>query len=159
MTLIGHTMMCEQAGPNQLAQKAATMQLLSDGRFVPGLGAGENLNEHIVGRQRPHIGRSGEMRRSKKTSPPGRHSDRSRSMSAIPRSGPITLRSSAGVSVTTASSVGNTSPSKRWPPRVVPSDNPRTTCGCRMGPSWPSATLPISDSTSHRSSTGMRRYC
>jgi alkanesulfonate monooxygenase SsuD/methylene tetrahydromethanopterin reductase-like flavin-dependent oxidoreductase (luciferase family) len=37
MTLIGHTMMCEQAGPKQLAQKAATMQLLSDGRFTLGL--------------------------------------------------------------------------------------------------------------------------
>ena len=115
MTLIGYTMMCEQAGPKQLvrdvalaeeagfdfavisdhyfpwldsqghapyawsvlgaaaqatdriplmtyvtcplrryhpavvAQKAATMQLLSDGRFTLGLGAGENLNEHIVG--------------------------------------------------------------------------------------------------------------
>jgi G6PDH family F420-dependent oxidoreductase len=115
MTLIGYTMMCEQAGPKQLvrdvalaeeagfdfavisdhyspwldtqghspyawsvlgaaaeatdqiplmtyvtcptrryhpavvAQKAATMQLLCDGRFTLGLGAGENLNEHIVG--------------------------------------------------------------------------------------------------------------
>jgi alkanesulfonate monooxygenase SsuD/methylene tetrahydromethanopterin reductase-like flavin-dependent oxidoreductase (luciferase family) len=29
--------------------KAATMQLLSDGRFTLGLGAGENLHEHIVG--------------------------------------------------------------------------------------------------------------
>src|SRR5689334_8889915 len=115
MTLIGYTMMCEQAGPKQLvrdvrlaeeagfdfavisdhyfpwldaqghspyawsvlgaaaqateriplmtyvtcptrryhpavvAQKAATVQLLSDGRFTLGLGAGENLNEHVVG--------------------------------------------------------------------------------------------------------------
>ena len=49
MTLIGHTMMYEQAGPKQLAQKVATMQLLSDGRFTLGLGVGENLNEHIVG--------------------------------------------------------------------------------------------------------------
>jgi G6PDH family F420-dependent oxidoreductase len=36
-----------------VAQKAATMQLLSDGRFTLGLGAGENLNEHIVGGQWP----------------------------------------------------------------------------------------------------------
>lgn len=36
MTLIGHTMMCEQAGPRQLTQKAATMQLLSDGQFTLG---------------------------------------------------------------------------------------------------------------------------
>src|ERR1700710_3258141 len=115
MTLIGYTMMCEQAGPKQLvrdvalaeeagfdfsvisdhyfpwldsqghapyawsvlgaaawatstiplmtyvtcptfryhpavvAQKAATVQLLSEGRFTLGLGAGENLNEHVVG--------------------------------------------------------------------------------------------------------------
>ena len=127
MTLIGYTMMCEQAGPKQLvrdvalaeqagfdfavisdhyfpwldsqghspyawsvlgaaaqatdhiplmtyvtcpirryhpavvAQKAATMQLLSDGRFTLGLGAGENLNEHIVGGQWPIAGVRHEM--------------------------------------------------------------------------------------------------
>jgi G6PDH family F420-dependent oxidoreductase len=32
-----------------LAQAAATVQLLSGGRFVLGLGTGENLNEHVVG--------------------------------------------------------------------------------------------------------------
>src|SRR5712671_1843544 len=129
MTLIGYTMMCEQAGPKQLvrdvalaeeagfdfavisdhyfpwldsqghspyawsvlgaaaqpttriplmtyvpcpirryhpavvAQKAATMQLLSDGRFTLGLGAGENLNEHIVGGQWPLVGVRHEMLR------------------------------------------------------------------------------------------------
>ena len=42
---------------------------------------------------------------------------------------------------------------------LVPSDSPGTTFACRMRPSWPSATSPISDSTSHCSSTGMRRYC
>ncbi|MDT9688877.1 TIGR03557 family F420-dependent LLM class oxidoreductase [Streptomyces sp. P9(2023)] len=35
--------------PAVIAQKAATMQLLCDGRFRLGLGSGENLNEHIVG--------------------------------------------------------------------------------------------------------------
>jgi G6PDH family F420-dependent oxidoreductase len=35
--------------PAVVAQKAATMSLLSDGRFTLGLGAGENLNEHIIG--------------------------------------------------------------------------------------------------------------
>jgi G6PDH family F420-dependent oxidoreductase len=35
--------------PAVVAQKAATMGLLSDGRFTLGLGAGENLNEHVVG--------------------------------------------------------------------------------------------------------------
>lgn len=35
--------------PALVAQKAATMQILSEGRFRLGLGAGENLNEHVVG--------------------------------------------------------------------------------------------------------------
>jgi G6PDH family F420-dependent oxidoreductase len=35
--------------PAVVAQKAATTQLLSEGRFRLGLGAGENLNEHVVG--------------------------------------------------------------------------------------------------------------
>ena len=35
--------------PAVVAQKAATLQILSDGRFSLGLGAGENLNEHVVG--------------------------------------------------------------------------------------------------------------
>ncbi|MFJ4776140.1 TIGR03557 family F420-dependent LLM class oxidoreductase [Streptomyces sp. NPDC088762] len=35
--------------PAVVAQKAATMQLLAQGRFRLGLGSGENLNEHIVG--------------------------------------------------------------------------------------------------------------
>jgi G6PDH family F420-dependent oxidoreductase len=127
MTLIGYTMMCEQAGPKQLvrdavlaeqagfdfavisdhyfpwldsqghspyawsvlgaaaqatdriplmtyvtcpirryhpavvSQKAATMQLLSDGRFTLGLGAGENLNEHVVGGRWPLAGIRHEM--------------------------------------------------------------------------------------------------
>ncbi len=35
--------------PTVVAQKAATMGLLSEGRFALGIGAGENLNEHVVG--------------------------------------------------------------------------------------------------------------
>ncbi|PXY27564.1 TIGR03557 family F420-dependent LLM class oxidoreductase [Prauserella muralis] len=35
--------------PAVVAQKAATVQLLSQGRFLLGLGAGENLNEHVIG--------------------------------------------------------------------------------------------------------------
>lgn len=35
--------------PAVVAQKAATMALLSEGRFGLGLGAGENLNERVVG--------------------------------------------------------------------------------------------------------------
>jgi G6PDH family F420-dependent oxidoreductase len=35
--------------PALVAQKAATVQILSEGRFALGLGAGENLNEHVVG--------------------------------------------------------------------------------------------------------------
>jgi G6PDH family F420-dependent oxidoreductase len=39
--------------PAVVAQKAATMGLLSDGRFTLGLGAGENLNEHVTGQGWP----------------------------------------------------------------------------------------------------------
>ena len=35
--------------PAVVAQKAATLQILSDGRFTLGVGSGENLNEHITG--------------------------------------------------------------------------------------------------------------
>jgi G6PDH family F420-dependent oxidoreductase len=35
--------------PAVVAQKAATVQLLADGRFTLGIGAGENLNEHLAG--------------------------------------------------------------------------------------------------------------
>ena len=35
--------------PAVVAQKAATLQILSDNRFTLGLGSGENLNEHVVG--------------------------------------------------------------------------------------------------------------
>lgn len=35
--------------PAVVAQKAATMAVLSGGRFSLGLGAGENLNEHVIG--------------------------------------------------------------------------------------------------------------
>jgi len=39
--------------PTVVAQQAATVQLLSDNRFTLGLGSGENLNEHVVGRGWP----------------------------------------------------------------------------------------------------------
>jgi G6PDH family F420-dependent oxidoreductase len=42
--------------PAVVAQKAATMQILSGNRFRLGLGAGENLNEHVVGRRWPMVG-------------------------------------------------------------------------------------------------------
>ena len=41
--------------PAVVAQKAATLQLLADGRFTLGLGAGENLNEHVVGEGWPAV--------------------------------------------------------------------------------------------------------
>ena len=41
--------------PAVVAQKAATLQLLSDGRFTLGLGSGENLNEHVVGEGWPAV--------------------------------------------------------------------------------------------------------
>src|SRR5207245_7222540 len=39
--------------PAIVAQMAATIGLMSDGRFTLGLGAGENLNEHVVGKDWP----------------------------------------------------------------------------------------------------------
>ena len=41
--------------PAIVAQKAATLQILAEGRFVLGLGSGENLNEHVVGQGWPTI--------------------------------------------------------------------------------------------------------
>jgi G6PDH family F420-dependent oxidoreductase len=41
--------------PAVVAQKAATLALLSDGRFTLGLGSGENLNEHVVGQGWPAV--------------------------------------------------------------------------------------------------------
>jgi G6PDH family F420-dependent oxidoreductase len=49
--------------PAVVAQKAATIQLLADGRFLLGLGAGENLNEHVVGRGWPPVNVRHEMLR------------------------------------------------------------------------------------------------
>jgi len=47
--------------PAVVAQQAATVQLLSEGRFTLGLGSGENLNEHVVGRGWPAVGVRQEM--------------------------------------------------------------------------------------------------
>jgi G6PDH family F420-dependent oxidoreductase len=47
--------------PAVVAQKAATLGLLSDGRFTLGLGAGENLNEHVVGQRWPGVDERHEM--------------------------------------------------------------------------------------------------
>jgi G6PDH family F420-dependent oxidoreductase len=47
--------------PAVVAQKAATMALLSGGRFTLGLGSGENLNEHTVGRGWPGLETRHEM--------------------------------------------------------------------------------------------------
>ena len=41
--------------PAVVAQKSATLQLLSDGRFILGLGSGENLNEHVIGEGWPMV--------------------------------------------------------------------------------------------------------
>ena len=47
--------------PAVVAQKAATIDILSDGRFILGLGAGENLNEHVIGRGWPPVNARHEM--------------------------------------------------------------------------------------------------
>ena len=41
--------------PAIIAQAAATLSLVSDGRFVLGVGSGERLNEHVVGRGFPAV--------------------------------------------------------------------------------------------------------
>lgn len=41
--------------PAIIAQKAATMQLLAEGRVILGLGSGEELNEHVVGAAWPSV--------------------------------------------------------------------------------------------------------
>jgi G6PDH family F420-dependent oxidoreductase len=41
--------------PAIIAQAAATLAIVSDGRFTLGVGAGERLNEHIVGRGFPNV--------------------------------------------------------------------------------------------------------
>jgi G6PDH family F420-dependent oxidoreductase len=41
--------------PAIVAQAAATIQVMSGGRFTLGVGAGENLNEHVVGRGWPPV--------------------------------------------------------------------------------------------------------
>jgi G6PDH family F420-dependent oxidoreductase len=49
--------------PAIVAQQAATLQILADGRFTLGVGTGENLNEHVVGRGWPTIARRQDMLR------------------------------------------------------------------------------------------------
>ncbi|PRY64678.1 G6PDH family F420-dependent oxidoreductase [Glaciihabitans tibetensis] len=49
--------------PAIIAQAAATMGLLSDGRFTLGLGSGERLNEHVVGNGFPSVAKRHEMLR------------------------------------------------------------------------------------------------
>ena len=49
--------------PAVVAQKAATLQILADGRFTLGVGSGENLNEHVVGERWPTVARRHEMLR------------------------------------------------------------------------------------------------
>ena len=47
--------------PAVVAQKAATLGLLSEGRFTLGLGSGENLNEHTIGAGWPGLETRHEM--------------------------------------------------------------------------------------------------
>ena len=49
--------------PAIIAQGAATVQDVSDGRFTLGLGAGENLSEHVVGQRWPSVDVRHEMLR------------------------------------------------------------------------------------------------
>ena len=47
--------------PAVVAQKAATLQLLSEGRFILGLRSGENLNEHITREGWPTVAQRQDM--------------------------------------------------------------------------------------------------
>ncbi|GGM76241.1 LLM class F420-dependent oxidoreductase [Longimycelium tulufanense] len=47
--------------PAVVAQQTATLDLLSDGRFLLGLGSGENLNEHVIGQGWPPVNIRHEM--------------------------------------------------------------------------------------------------
>lgn len=47
--------------PAVVAQKAATLAILSEDRFTLGVGAGENLNEHVVGERWPAVGERHDM--------------------------------------------------------------------------------------------------
>ena len=49
--------------PAIIAQAAATLAILSDGRFTLGVGSGERLNEHVVGRGFPSVSGRHEMLR------------------------------------------------------------------------------------------------
>lgn len=49
--------------PAIIAQAAATVALLSQGRFVLGVGSGERLNEHVIGREFPAVSVRHEMLR------------------------------------------------------------------------------------------------
>ncbi|MDH6182412.1 G6PDH family F420-dependent oxidoreductase [Microbacteriaceae bacterium SG_E_30_P1] len=49
--------------PAIIAQAAATMAIISDGRFTLGVGSGENLNEHIIGQGWPVVSRRHAMLR------------------------------------------------------------------------------------------------
>lgn len=49
--------------PTVVAQQAATLQIIADGRFTLGLGSGENLNEHVVGQGWPAVTQRQEMLR------------------------------------------------------------------------------------------------
>jgi len=49
--------------PAIVAQQAATLQILADGRFTLGLGSGENLNEHVVGKGWPAVAQRQDMLR------------------------------------------------------------------------------------------------
>ena len=49
--------------PRSSRRQAATLQILADGRFTLGVGSGENLNEHVVGKGWPTVARRQEMLR------------------------------------------------------------------------------------------------
>ena len=106
--------------PAVVAQKAATLQILADGRFTLGLGQRENLNEHVVGE------RLAGDRASARTCSPRRSRSSARctpasssttaatsSRSTPPGSGTCPTRASRSASPSPAT--GRSSASRRWP--------------------------------------------
>ena len=117
--------------PAVVAQKAATLQILAEGRFTLGLGSGENLNEHVVGEGWPAIAERQDMlaeaievirgaahrraRRPPRRLLPGR---------LRPHLGPARRRASTSGSPSAASARSSGSP--RWPTTSWP-PSPRPT--------------------------------
>ena len=106
--------------PAVVAQKAATLQILAEGRFTLGLGSGENLNEHVVGdglaRHRDPAGHARSRRsRSSASCTPASSSPSAVSTSTSTRPGSGTCPSRASTSPWPSAATGASRSSRRSP--------------------------------------------